>query len=232
MSAQAPFPALRAGYLRAVARAWNDDTYLRELLAASATEPRGALHKLERDFNFNFPYNVKFVISDNPRPIWHPVGTSGWYGFLDQFTIWLPNRPARSEDRTAVLARYSAEFPSMLGKGLYAATVPEDFAEFGVVTSRLIALAWSDQRFADNLYKHRNDAARTIQDAMDYMVPWNFLLKFNPVPGESSDTDEYWNKFPPTEILVHMPQRPDLEVQPIALAAYNNTGGQYPFTCG
>ena len=45
--------------------------------------------------------------------------------------------------------------------------------------------------------------------------------------------DEFWDLFPFSQVIVNLPLRPDdVGVEAIALAAYNDTGAQYPFTCG
>ncbi|HEU4410483.1 MAG TPA: BMA_0021/BMA_0022 family TOMM bacteriocin [Polyangiaceae bacterium] len=232
---EAPFPQLRTAYLRAIARAWRDDAYFRRLLEASRVEPRGALTMLERDFNFRFPFDVKFAIDDRERPRFRPILSGGWYGFADRFDVALPARPADPADAAAVLARYCAEFPSLLGKAIEAdpfVSAPPDFAEFGVITARLVALVWADPAVAGALYA-ADDGRAIVQDALDVVIPWNFTVKFVEAPGPSSDRDDYWNTFPRSAITVHLPERPaPVEIEPIALAAYNDTGGQYPFTCG
>jgi ribosomally synthesized peptide (two-chain TOMM family) len=234
----APFPQLRTAYLRAIAEVWRKPTYL-ATLAAEASKPRGVLPLLEadKDWPFKFPFDVKFVISGGQtRPQWAPVGTSGWFGFGDEFVIYLPEKPDAQE--ADVLARYCTEFPSLLGT----ATVPNvepppDFAEFGVVTSRILALAWADTGFRSQLYA-ATDARTLVQGAMDYLVPWNFTLQFKEYKSPGGRTSAhllstaYWKQeFPYSQITVFCPQSPPVGVEAIALAAYNDTGGQYPFTC-
>lgn len=232
---EAPFPQLRTAYLRAIARAWRDDAYFRRLLEASKVESRGALPMLERDFHFRFPFDVRFAIDDQHRPRYRPVASGGWFGFADRFDVFLPAPPTDPADAAAVLARYCAEFPSLLGKATDAdpfVAAPPDFAEFGVITSRLVALVWSDASVASAIYE-ADDGRAIVQDALDCVIPWNFTIKFAQAPGNSADTDEYWRTFPRSGITVHLPERPpELGLEPIALAAYNDTGGQYPFTCG
>lgn len=227
---EAPFPKLRTAYLRAIARAWRDEAYLRKL-ADATSDPHGALPLLEQDFNFKFPFDVKLVIDVTKRPHWVPIGTTGWFGVADKFEIFLPGVPGQGEDSAGVLARYCAEFPSLLGQGVGAAQAPPDFASVGVTTSRVVALTWHSAHFAEELFG-AEDARVIFQESMDCIVPWNFNLKFQRVPGPSSDTDEYWRKFPRSVITLHLPMPPDsADVRPIALASYNDTGGQYPFTC-
>ncbi|HEU4539172.1 MAG TPA: BMA_0021/BMA_0022 family TOMM bacteriocin [Polyangiaceae bacterium] len=231
---EAPFPLLRGAYMRAIARAWRDDAYFRQLLHASRTDQRGALPMLEREYNFTFPFDVKFAIVDTQRPQWRPIGTGGWFGFADRFDIALPAKPRDPALGASVLARYCDEFPSLLGKatdvGPYA-EAPRDFAEFGVITSRLIALTWLEPSFAQQLFA-ADDGRALVQDALDFVVTWNFTIKFTEAPGDSSDDDAYWRAFPRSAITVHLPGTPPrVEVEPVALAEYNDTGGQYPFTC-
>src|SRR4051812_25619514 len=104
----APFPRLRTAYLRAIARAWRDKDYMHLLFSESARNPRGVLPMFERDYNFQFPFDVKFAIDGVHRPYWKPTGTTGWFGFMDDFVLHLPARPAHPADQASVLARYCA----------------------------------------------------------------------------------------------------------------------------
>lgn len=228
----APFPRLRTAYLRAVARSWRDDAYFQFLLKES-DGPRGVLPHLEETYKFKFPFDVKLILTDKQRPIWDPAYTTGWFGFGDDFAFWFPARPERLEDQANVLARYYQEFPSFLGAATDGVSVaPPDFSEFGTVVMRLVALVWHNKRVREELYTS-DDSRLLVQDALDYVVPWNFTLKVREAPGASSaDDDAYWKKFPRSEITLHVPLRPpSLEVEAAALGAYNATGSQYPFSC-
>lgn len=237
----APFPRLRTGYLRAIARAWHDPDFEKRLIEESKRGERGALDFLEQTYNFHFPFNIKFCISLMKRPRWRPEGTPGWIGFADEFEVFLPPLPEDPKIRAAVLARYCQEFPSLLGAPLQdGIQAPPDFGAFGVVTSKLLALAWHNGDFRKALYA-AHDARSLVQGTMDVLVDWNFLLKFKEAPGPSSDDDDYWRDFPRSKIIVHLPERPEQRqpmpdetfdtVEPIALASYNGSGSQYPFTC-
>ncbi len=238
MENAAPFPRLRTAYMRAIARAWHDPAYEALLVQESETNPRGALPMLEQDYGFTFPFNVKFAISLNNRPIYQPIGTTGWYGFLDEFRIPLPAKPTDPAHQAASLALYCQQFPSLLGAATDdVSEAPPDFAAFGVITSRLVALAWNDSFFHEQLF-NRPDARELVQEAMNYIVQWNFHLKFWEYEVPSSPTVDFFaGSFPRSTIIVHLPQRPaalppqGMGVEAIALAAYNDTGSQYPFTC-
>lgn len=227
----APFPRLRTAYLRAIARAWHDPRYLEQLLQESAG-PRGVLPMLEQEYGFVFPFNVRLILSTKRQPIWGPNYTTGWYGFGDEFKLYLPASPSRVEERAAVAMQYYAEFPSLLGAATDPFTVaPDDFGAFGSITVRILALTWESELFRTALYTS-NDSRVQIQDAMDYMVPWNFSLVIREAPGASSTSPAYWRDFPRSEITLHIPMRPEtLAVEAAALAAYNDTGSQYPFSC-
>jgi len=241
-----PFSGLRSAYLRAIARAWRDPEYAGKLFRASKQEKNGALALLEKDFNLQFPFDVKFAIDDRHPPRWDPLQTRGWIGYADDFLIHLPKAPGSPEYRASALARYYQEFPTFLGRPketMRAAEAPDEFGEFGGITLRALALAWNDEKFAQLLYR-AEDARALIQDYFDYIVPWNFKLRFQEHAGSDEHwlneerSDEYWAKFPISEITVHLPSKPDspgpedVRMEPIALAAYNDTGPQYPFTCG
>ncbi len=229
----APFPRLRTAYLRSVARIWHEPAYFAYLIEESKRNPRGVLPHLEEIYKFNFPFDVKLILTDKQRPIWDPSFTTGWFGFGDDFAFWLPAKPARVEDQAGVLARYYQQFPSFLGAATDGTSVaPPDFSEFGTVVMRLVALVWQSAQVRDQLYSS-DDSRLLVQDALDYVVPWNFTLKIREAPGASSADDEnYWSKFPRSEISLHVPERPlPLEVEAAALGAYNATGSPYPFSC-
>jgi hypothetical protein len=252
---------LRAAWLRFIARVWNDKGktgLLDKLIADSHDHPRGALPYLEETFNFIFPFpHVKLEITKQNQPRWQPIGTRGWFGFADEFEISLPAKPREPEYEAELLAEYMQVFPTMLGRGMIGIEAPDEFASFGLTTGRVFALTWSDQKFHDALFA-ADDARQLVQDAMDVVVPWNFKVKFRehavatapphlenaqpPAPSEGplglvldgflSTLHFDVEKLPFTMIRLNMPEQPEGAQRAIALAAYNDTGDQYPFTCG
>ncbi|WP_437743724.1 hypothetical protein WMF39_01205 [Sorangium sp. So ce1504] len=61
-----------------------------------------------------------------------------------------PGAPSGPADAIALNCEW---FPSMLGKATDGVReAPDDFAEFGVITARILALTWFDQVFARKLY--------------------------------------------------------------------------------
>lgn len=236
-----PFPELRSAYLRAIARAWRDDKF-RQRLIDTKSEKYGALALLKQEFGLDFGFRIKLVIAGgDPGPTWMPTGTRGWIGVEDSFLIHIPVEDKPPAQPADVLARYYQERPSPLGRpeshGGHE-SVPSAFAEFGAMTLRALALAWEDADFrrkllaTDSHHKPKQVNA-TFQDYLDYQIPWNFAVHFKAQPYPKTDGD--WEEFPPNEVKLILPQRPkpnDAVVEAVALAAYNGTGPQYPFTCG
>jgi ribosomally synthesized peptide (two-chain TOMM family) len=237
---------LRAGWLRVIAQVWNDPSgvLLGRLVELSRENPRGILPYLEETFRFKFPFpSVKLAIDVDRQPRWKPIGTRGWFGFADEFEVVLPRKPVDENDQTELLAEYMQRFPSMLGRGDRDAEAPDDFAWFGLITGRLIALAWADDRFHQMLFAAQ-DARDLVQNAMDVVIPWNFRLRFSEREAPQLHAHELdrhgflsaqrfdLDKLSPTVIRLNMPEVPDSAQRAIALAAYNDTGKQYPFTCG
>ncbi|WP_437906588.1 BMA_0021/BMA_0022 family TOMM bacteriocin [Sorangium sp. So ce327] len=238
----APFPRLRTAYLRAIARAWRDRDFLKQLVSASKEDPYGVLPLLEKEYGFKFPFSVKFAISDEPRPQWRPNEMLGWLADGDEIDIILPGPPTDGTPPADALALYCQWFPSMLGPPTDGTSQPpDDFGEFGVITSRLLAMTWYDEKFKEQLFASK-DARRLVQASMGMIIHWNFKLKFSSLHWE-----KFWHNIPyqgqgdgqsasripaRVTITVNIPQAPpDDAIWPIALAAYNDTGPQYPFTC-
>jgi ribosomally synthesized peptide (two-chain TOMM family) len=101
--------------------------------------------------------------------------------------------------------------------------------EFQEVYLRAIALAWRDDSFKQAL---ETDAALALQQFFGYKLPWNINLTVSsPPPGHGwSATGQCW-ELPPNSMTFGLPQRPDIEEEAIALAAYNDAGPCYLFTC-
>lgn len=270
-SSSSPFPRLRTGYMRAIAKAWRDPSFQKVLLNPPAPEDLdskppydyGALSLLEELYGFSFPFNVKFVVSTQPvdaddpssgQPQFRQYGVPGWFAHGDEIEIALPDRPVIPHPTldtpklfADALALYCEGFPSMLGiprDGV--SEPPDDFAEFGVVTARLLAMAWNDGAFKSKLV-NAQDARGLVQASIGILVHWNFKITFKFYPWEDfwegilDNTTEGLKQpqfLPPgmrpprVKITVHLPLQPtDAAIWPVALAMYNDTGPQYPFTC-
>lgn len=136
-----------------------------------------------------------------------------------------------------------------------------DFQEFGAVILRALGLAWSegpDGAFTQKL-QDTTSCLPALAGWLGYTTPWNMAIVveddpdavWEPLDGKDSrqngwqikphhSSSEGLNPHPPAvslrknTLVLHIPHRPDdadQEFFPVALAAYNQTGPAYPFTC-
>lgn len=203
--------------------------------------------------NYPFPAQLAFDFRDGRRPIWNTnlsyrPDQSPWSpGFwspppgaptsaVDSFTVYLPQPPTDAVDKAWMLAQYSEHFPSILGKPMDETQAPPSFAEFGVILSNVLALVWDNEPAAKALVSGSNakDALTTWLEVEYLWKHFELILKWHD-PEESIDSaaPQYWKEFPATVITLGFPAFPAGEdAKPsVALAAYNATGGEYPFSC-
>jgi ribosomally synthesized peptide (two-chain TOMM family) len=110
----------------------------------------------------------------------------------------------------------------------------EEFTAFKVVLIGVMSKAWADDRFKAMLEIDSKLAMSTIRG---YRVPWKlqFPMKEDkkarwqpPVNGQQS----FWYNERRHELTLYLPSKPkQLASEPVALAAYNASGAEYPFTC-
>lgn len=122
---------------------------------------------------------------------------------------------------------------------------PGPFLEFGGVILRALALAWQREGFFEEITKETMiDATPVLSKYFSYNNPWNFNIRFIESDAitlsndKSDDSDnsiniKTWENPPQNIILLHYPRDPNIETDhyPVALASYNETGPEYPFTC-
>ena len=78
---QAPFPRLRAAYLRSIAEGLERPQVPRSFLVAeSNNNPRGVLPCSRSAMASSFPSTSRSRSSDKKRPMYRPIGTTGWFG--------------------------------------------------------------------------------------------------------------------------------------------------------
>ena len=105
----------------------------------------------------------------------------------------------------------------------------ESLLEFQEVYLRAIALSWRDKEFKKAL---EEDALLALQHYFSYKCPWNINLKVT-----SPSSDYGWKKeerrwsLPKNRMTFGMPVRPEADEEGIALAAYNDAGPTYLFSC-
>lgn len=112
----------------------------------------------------------------------------------------------------------------------------ETFLELHEVWLRAIALSWKDERFKKMLIENTEKA---LQEYLNFKSPWNVNIKAilpedstaQWVPG-SNEMQGYW-KLPLDRFTYGLPPKPELpdDEEAIALAAYNDSGPGYLFTC-
>lgn len=106
----------------------------------------------------------------------------------------------------------------------------ESLLEFQEVYLQAIALAWKDEDFKQELL---NDAETALGKAFGYKNPWSVKLSVvmpnDREAGWNSDQNRWY--LPRNTIHIGLPKKPDKDEQTMALAAYNNAGPTYLFTC-
>ncbi len=112
------------------------------------------------------------------------------------------------------------------------------FMDFEVVVIAAMAKAWENAAFAQLLDADFNLALTTIRD---YTEPWKLILKVknDPTARWSAATvgqggkvvPSKWETLSAHKLTLNLPCEPVIKDQSVALAAYNSTGAQFPFTC-
>lgn len=106
----------------------------------------------------------------------------------------------------------------------------ETLLEFQEVYLRAVALSWTDEDFKKELI---HDANMALQKYFAYKCPWTVNLSVD----EPKDSNYGWNSdlkswnLPKNSIGIGIPVKPDKDSQAVALAAYNDAGPTYLFTC-
>lgn len=109
----------------------------------------------------------------------------------------------------------------------------EEFTAFQVALIAAMAKAWIDPLFKNRLLNNATDALTAIRN---YKVPWDLTIQVK------EDTWSKWNvekscwvfdpQRPNAVLKLFLPPKPtDISSEPLALAMYNATGAEYPFTC-
>ncbi|MDP8999037.1 MAG: BMA_0021/BMA_0022 family TOMM bacteriocin [Myxococcota bacterium] len=106
------------------------------------------------------------------------------------------------------------------------------FTDFEVVLISAMARAWENHAFAELLNTNFPLALQTIRG---YSEPWRLILKIE------NDGSARWNKthapsrwegLSAHRLRLNLPSKPNaVSDRSVALAAYNATGAEFPFTC-
>jgi ribosomally synthesized peptide (two-chain TOMM family) len=113
----------------------------------------------------------------------------------------------------------------------------EEFAAFKVALLGAMAKAWQDDSFKAML---TIDAAAALSAIRSYKLPWNMKIKIAEdkeaqwcQPRDPlADPRSFWIQRIPNVLRLYFPDKPeDVRAEPMALAMYNATGAEFPFTC-
>lgn len=118
-----------------------------------------------------------------------------------------------------------------------------DLLSFNATLLRAISLYWDDPSFKEELLNaegDHSDKTPILSKFFGYNNPWNFAINFKECKTfilNKDDDSEF--DYPANIISLGKPRKPQLPdgvkaspgIYPIALAAYNDDGKSYPFTC-
>jgi ribosomally synthesized peptide (two-chain TOMM family) len=107
----------------------------------------------------------------------------------------------------------------------------ETFLDFNVAVLSVMVKAWESPTFARVLTQ---DAVASLTTVRGYQAPWklDIHVEFDHDARWTEGGEKPWHPLKPHMLKLHMPARPERpEDWPVALAAYNATGAEYPFTC-
>lgn len=118
-----------------------------------------------------------------------------------------------------------------------------DLLSFTATMLRAIALYWEDPSFKEELLNpdgDHTDKTAVLSKFFGYNNPWNFAINFKECKTFILNKDDDSElDYPANIISLGKPRKPTLPdgsssskgIYPIALAAYNDDGKSYPFTC-
>ena len=138
-----------------------------------------------------------------------------------------------------VLNEKHIPIPAILNMGV----ADFDLLDFSATVLKAISLYWEDEHFKGSIINKRDnfsDKTPMLSKWFGYNNPWNFILNFKDnKPFNLNKACECETLYPANIISLGKPKNPknpnekqdDKAILPIALAAYNDDGNSYPFTC-
>lgn len=109
---------------------------------------------------------------------------------------------------------------------------PENLLGFGACVNNIIATAWASEENLKELLSKENNPIKPGQTFGNRMFqfenPWGFYIEFK--EGKGKWKNGKWAVLPQNQILLNLP-KPPKGVGATALAAYNNSGPAYPYSC-
>lgn len=107
---------------------------------------------------------------------------------------------------------------------------PLSFLDFQVALLSIIAKSWDNLAFRE-LIKDPKNATVGLGAIRGYKHPWRLRLAFADSEAKWLADEHHWDKYGKHELLLHLPQTPDLQDRAVALANYNGTGADFCFSC-
>ena len=106
----------------------------------------------------------------------------------------------------------------------------ESLLEFQAVYLRAVALSWRNDKFHTEFVANPFAA---LAKWLNYNCPRNLDLVVREPKAEGCGWDAGNSRWilPPNKITIGLPEPPKVQDQGIALAAYNDSGPTYLFTC-
>lgn len=111
------------------------------------------------------------------------------------------------------------------------------FLDFEVVLNSIMARAWENENFADMIVT-KEHVGKAMDLIRGYKSPWKLHLMIRDDvhatwhDGGGDPRRSAWKDTTPHELTLNLPAAPKVgRDQTIALAAYNATGAEFPFTC-
>lgn len=239
----------RLSYLQLVAWGWESPQNYAAIVTAADGFTLFTQLKLPRP-----PWTMSLKLSDPLTVLqasgFAPAATGGWIGPRARLTIDFPAPPAVATDHPAALASYYSELPSPFGEpppgpqppgvasgaGGHGMGHMSDALVLGGVIVRALAISWADASFRQQLIGGA-PINGLLMDYLGYNFPWNMDLIGR--AGASAfifpqqGARGCWSPTPTNAIEMYVPRHPQLggPQDALALAAYNQTGDQYPLTC-
>ena len=275
----------RMAYLRAIATAWTNPAFEKELIEGNAVV------LIERTFRYKWPWgdalDLKIIRSD--KFAWTGDDWSWPADQKDTLTLHLPleAREIARENYAMALSDYYNQRPSPFGMGASPSTLSQfnkifsnvnvfssemliqeistdpplrmmfpghghpsggfvpnrdSFLNLGVALLSLMAKSWVNAAFRALVDNNTDSMLETIRG---YKPPWQLTIKIDDDrearwrAGHEQQKDGVatwipgsWSRLKKNELTLHLPKAPEAgRDQVIALAAYNTTGAEYPFTC-
>jgi ribosomally synthesized peptide (two-chain TOMM family) len=118
-----------------------------------------------------------------------------------------------------------------------------EFAAFRVALLGAMAKAWqeaSGNQEASFTSMLAIDAVAALNTIRGYKLPWTMRIRlvddtvarWVPPGNPPADHPSHWTQGHPSLLQLYLPDTPkDVGSQPLALATYNATGAEFPFTC-